>query len=168
MKYWKFAIYRRMLAAPVRLLIATLWVGSLWTIGYLAAPTLFATLSDKTLAGTIAGSLFRTGAWLSVFCSAMLLILLSFDSNDIDRKQRKTCQRLIVVMLVCTLVGYFGLHPFMAGLREAAGSNGMTPDARMQFGILHGISSVIYLIQSLLGMALILKIRIPISTSKGF
>jgi hypothetical protein len=31
----------------------------LWAVGYLAAPTLFATLSDRVLAGTIAASLFK-------------------------------------------------------------------------------------------------------------
>ncbi|MGH8809748.1 MAG: DUF4149 domain-containing protein, partial [Noviherbaspirillum sp.] len=48
-----------MLVARARLLIATLWVGSLWAVGYLVAPTLFATLPDSVLAGTIAGRLFR-------------------------------------------------------------------------------------------------------------
>ncbi|HEX7634207.1 MAG TPA: DUF4149 domain-containing protein, partial [Noviherbaspirillum sp.] len=55
-----------MFSARARLLIATLWVGSLWTVGYLVAPTLFATLSDRALAGMIAGSIFRLEAWLSV------------------------------------------------------------------------------------------------------
>lgn len=159
MKCWKFAIYNRILASPIRLLIATLWVGSLWTIGYLAAPTLFATLSDRALAGMIAGSLFRSGSWLSIFCGVTLFVLVSLKTGGNNQKQRKTCHVLIIGMLACTLVGYFGLQPFMAALREAAGPNGMTSDVKMQFGILHGISSVIYLIQSLLGIALILKIR---------
>ncbi|MCE2832533.1 MAG: DUF4149 domain-containing protein, partial [Oxalobacteraceae bacterium] len=47
----------------VRVLLVTFWVGSLWTVGYLAAPTLFATLPDRALAGSIAGSLFRVEAW---------------------------------------------------------------------------------------------------------
>ena len=37
----------------------TLWVGGLWAIGYLAAPTLFAELSDRALARQLAGAMFR-------------------------------------------------------------------------------------------------------------
>ncbi|MES2016126.1 MAG: DUF4149 domain-containing protein, partial [Pseudomonadota bacterium] len=55
-----------MLASKARLLLITLWAGSLWTIGYVVAPTLFATLHDRVLAGVIAGSMFTSQAWLSM------------------------------------------------------------------------------------------------------
>jgi hypothetical protein len=44
--------------------------------GLLAAPTLFATLSDRVLAGTIAASLFKNQAWLSIACALVMLVLL--------------------------------------------------------------------------------------------
>jgi hypothetical protein len=147
-----------MLAARIRLLIATLWVGSLWTIGYIVAPTLFTTLFDKALGGTIAGNLFRIEAWLSVGCAIILAILLAPYNADNHEKIRQL--RLIAWMLICTAFGYFALHPFMASLRSAAGSAGvMASDAKIQFGILHGVSSLFYLIESLLGVVLILKLR---------
>ena len=65
-----------MLLARFRLLVATLWAGSLWAIGYLAAPTLFATLADRALAGTIAASLFNNLAWLSIGCALVMLVLI--------------------------------------------------------------------------------------------
>lgn len=147
-----------LLVARFRLLIATLWVGSLWTIGYVVAPTLFTTLYDKVLAGTIAGNLFQIEAWLSVGCAMVLIgFLLPIKRED---STKITLLRLIVVMLICTVIGYFVLHPFMASLRATAGSAGiMASDVKMQFGILHGISSLFYLIESLLGVALILKLR---------
>jgi hypothetical protein len=152
-----------MLITRARLLIATLWVGSLWTIGYIAAPTLFATLFDRVLAGTIAGSLFRAEAWLSVICGILLLILQKIRgrhaSPDNPEETRQEV-RLIAAMLACTLIGYFCLQPFMAALREAAGAAGvMASDANLQFAILHGLSSGIYLIGSLVGVRLVLKIR---------
>ena len=52
-----------MLATRARLLVAALWAGSLWTIGYVVAPTLFLSLHDNVLAGTIVGFLLRTEAW---------------------------------------------------------------------------------------------------------
>ncbi|MDB5730079.1 MAG: putative rane protein [Noviherbaspirillum sp.] len=143
--------------ARARLPIATLWTGSLWTIGYIVAPTLFATLTDRVLAGTIAGSLFRVEAWLSVAC-AILLLLLPMD--DVDAGTVRRTRQLVVAMLCCTLVGYFGLQPFMAALREGAGPGGlMDAEAKVQFGILHGVASAVYLVQSLLGLVLILKLR---------
>jgi hypothetical protein len=58
-----------------RILIATFWVGMLWTVGFVVAPTLFSTLSDRALAGTIAGGLFHMVAWLSLFSAAALAAL---------------------------------------------------------------------------------------------
>lgn len=149
-----------MIVARARLLIATLWVGSLWTIGYLVAPTLFATLSDRALAGTIAGSMFRVEAWISIFCAAFLLATSRFATRDEVSVTKKRLHWLVLGMVVCTLLGYFGLQPFMAALRESAGAGGvMEAGMRARFGVLHGIASAFYLIQSALGLVLILKWR---------
>ena len=144
-----------MLAQRLRLFIATIWAGSLWTVGYLVAPTLFATLSDRVLAGTVAGSMFRSEAWLSIACALVFLALLRWHAAD---ARRRTLALLAGVMLVCTLVSHFGLQPLMAALREAAGPAGvMASEAKTRFGILHGVSSVIYLVQSVLAGLLIWK-----------
>lgn len=149
-----------MIVARARLLIATLWVGSLWTIGYLVAPTLFATLSDRALAGTIAGSMFRVEAWISIFCAAFLLATGRFATRDEVSVTKMRLHWLVLGMAVCTLLGYFGLQPFMAALRESAGAGGvMEAGMRARFGVLHGIASAFYLIQSALGLVLILKWR---------
>jgi hypothetical protein len=62
------------------------------------------------------------------------------------------------------LIGYFALQPQMAELRlvlhSVADSNiAALADARKQFGILHAVSTGFYIVQSLLGAALILKLR---------
>lgn len=146
----------RTLLSGLILLIAVIWVGSLWTIGYIVAPTLFATLDDRALAGSIAGRLFRIEAWLSVFCAISLFSL--FLRQKAAQPNFRACMVLTGAMLACTLVGYFGLQPFMAELRESAG--GLASDAaRARFGMLHGISSAIFLVQSVLGAFLILRIR---------
>lgn len=149
-----------MLATRVRLLITTLWAGSLWTVGYLVAPTLFATLDDKVLAGSIAGSLFHIEAWLSIFCGAGLLALPKLSAAVDSGKPDRRVLWIVAGMLACTAIGYFGLHPYMAAIKEAAGPAGvMTTDARTQFGILHGVSSAFYLVQSILAVALVLVER---------
>ena len=146
-----------MLLARARLLVATLWAGSLWTVGYLAAPTLFATLSDRVLAGTIAASLFRIEAMLSLACGAALLLLL-WLGKDFSVARQRTLLLIIVAMLACTVASHFGLQPLMAELRAAAGPAGvMESAAKGRFGMLHGISSSIFLVQSLLAGWLIIK-----------
>jgi MFS family permease len=145
-----------------RLLIATFWVGMLWAVGFVVAPTLFSTLSDRALAGTIAGSLFHIVAWLSLLCAAALVALLFQATRSENLRPSKTVLYLIAGMVVCTLVGYFGLQPTMASLREvlhATADASQLVDAKKQFGILHAASTGIYIVQSLLGAALILKIR---------
>ena len=144
--------------APVRLLLATLWSGSLWAVGYLAAPTLF-TVFDRKLAGTVAASLFRSEAWLSVACAVLLLSLqmIPQERSDPNRRQRTI---LIVAMLACTLIGYFCLQPFMAELRVVMDTGSEAASAaHTRFAVLHGVSAVIYLAGSLLGVVLVLKSR---------
>jgi glucan phosphoethanolaminetransferase (alkaline phosphatase superfamily) len=143
----------------IRLLVVTLWAGSLWTVGYLVAPVLFATVPDRSLAGSIAGSLFRAQAWLSLACGLVLLLLVWLDKTP---EIKRTANVLIIAMLVCVLVGYFGLQPFMAEIRAIAASNGgaMDETLRFRFGIFHGLATLIYFLQSVLAMMLVIKVRI--------
>ncbi len=147
---------RAYLLTHARTLLVTLWAGSLWTVGYLAAPLFFATLPDRTLAGTIAGTLFRAEAWLSLVCGILLLVIFRTDTH---LPSRKTCTRIVIGMLLCVLIGYFALQPFMAEIRAAAANNGGVMDEilRARFGMLHGVASVIYFLQSALAVALVVK-----------
>ena len=151
-----------MFMSRARLLIATFWVGTLWAVGFVVAPTLFSTLSDRALAGTIAGSLFNIVAWLGIFCAAALLALLFQAARSEQNKPSRGLFYLVLGMVACTLIGYFGLQPHMAELRlvlHSVTDAAVVADAKKQFGILHGVSTGIYVVQSLLGAALIVKLR---------
>lgn len=151
-----------MFLSRARLLIATFWVGSVWAVGFVVAPTLFSTLSDRALAGTIAGSLFRVVAWLSIFSAAALLALLYQAARSEQQKPSKTVFYMIAGMVGCTLIGYFGVQPYIAELRlvlHSVTDATLLADARKQFGIMHGVSTGIYVVQSLFGAALIVKLR---------
>ena len=137
-----------MIVSRARLFVVTLWAGSLWTIGYLVAPTLFGTLHDRVLAGVIAGSMFTVGAWLSLACGVAMLGLLAV-SKDVTAERRKLLYIVVIAMLVCLLVSHFGLRPIMAELK-AAGD-------KAKFGMLHGVTMVLYLAQSLLAVFLVAK-----------
>ena len=145
--------------ARLRLLVATLWAGSLWTIGFIVAPTLFATLSDRVLAGNIAGSMFRAEAWLSIACAVVLLALLQWSPGALEPKRRRLLGALVLSMLVCALLSHFGISPLMAELKaQTQGSSGIMDEAmRSRFGMLHGVSTLIFAVQSLLAGVLIWK-----------
>ncbi len=150
-----------MLAALIprlRVLLVTFWVGSMWTVGYVVAPLLFATLTDRAQAGTLAGLFFKAEAWISLICGASLLAILWTERENPTRVLQI---KLVAGMILCTVIGYFGLQPYMAELRAiAAQSGGIMDDAmRTRFGMLHGVASAIYLIQSVLAMALVLKAK---------
>jgi hypothetical protein len=143
-----------MALAKVRLLVAALWAGSLWAVGYLVAPTLFATLDDRKLAGSIAGSMFHVEAMVSLGCGVAMGVLLWLATPDWTPKRRRTALLLIVAMVMCTVASHFGLQPMMAELR----ATGLVDEAvKSRFGMLHGISSGIYLVQSLLAGWLVWK-----------
>ncbi len=148
-----------MLAALIprlRGLLITFWVGSMWTIGYVVAPLLFATLTDRAQAGTLAGLFFKAEAWISLICGALLLAIIWTQT---EHPTRILQIKLVIGMILCTVIGYFGLQPYMAELRAiAAQSGGIMDDAmRSRFGMLHGAASAIYLVQSLLAVGLVMK-----------
>ncbi|SIT38334.1 conserved membrane hypothetical protein [Paraburkholderia piptadeniae] len=150
-----------MSSMPHRLfrLLTVVWVGSLLTIGYAVAPVLFTSL-DRMTAGAVAAQLFRIEGMIGVVCGVLLLALC----NVLIRRGGDAYRRLrwlIAGMLVCVLFGYFALQPFMNALRIAAQEAGTDVGHSVyasRFGMLHGVSSVFYLIESLLGIVLAWKL----------
>jgi hypothetical protein len=151
-------IGRAAAAGSARRLVAALWAGSLWAIGYLAAPTLFANV-DGALAGQMVGHLLRSEAWVSFCCGVALLGMLRL-AGGLEERARRVLGYLVLAMLCCALILYFGIQPVMAQLREAAGPGGVRGSPQWtQFAILHGVSQLVYVIESILGAVLVVKIR---------
>src|SRR4030067_236139 len=57
-------------------LLLTLWVGSLWAIGYIAVPVLFHALDDRQLAGNVAGRVFAVVYLVGLVAGPLLLASL--------------------------------------------------------------------------------------------
>lgn len=146
----------RRFADALYFITLTLWVGGLWAIGYLVAPTLFSALSDRQLAGALAGKLFALIGWVGLFCAAYLLLsmLLRFGGGAL----RRGVFWLVVVMTALTVVSQFGIQPWLAQLKaEALPREVMESVLRDRFATWHGISSILYLVQSLLGALLVVS-----------
>jgi hypothetical protein len=135
---------------------AALWVGGLWVVGYLAAPTLFYNLDDRALAGMLAGKMFSHIAWLGLVCGGWLLVFrLSRNGMDV---LKQGFFWIVLVMLVLTAAQKFGIQPLMQQLKdEAMPKDVMESLFRDRFSTWHGISSAVYLVESLLGLALIAR-----------
>lgn len=135
---------------------AALWVGGLWVVGYLAAPTLFYNLDDRVLAGMLAGKMFSHIAWLGLVCGGWLLVF-RFSRHGVDALKQGFFW-IVLVMLVLTVAQKFGIQPLMQQLKdEAMPKDVMESLFRDRFATWHGISSAVYLVESLLGLALIAR-----------
>jgi len=142
----------------LRLLVAALWAGSLWVLGYVAAPAVFSAASG-TIAGDIVGSFLHRLAWISLACAALMLVLVRF-SGDLEAGRRRFLNLLVLAMLACALVMSVGLQPAMAALREAAGPAGIRASPEWTtFAVMHGVSQLFHLIESVLAAVLLLKSR---------
>jgi hypothetical protein len=139
-------------------LLITAWVGGLWAVGYLAVPVLFYAQPDKQLAGMLAGQMFSLVAYLGMVCGAYLLVhRFSVAGRE---SFRHALFWTVVAMLLISLVLQFGIQPIMTDLKlQALPHDVMHSALADRFKMLHGISSIIYLIQSLLGIFLIIKTR---------
>lgn len=131
--------------------LLTLWVGGMWVIGYLAVPILFATLDERMLAGMLAGKMFTAISYIGLGVGAVLLLLALQGAT---RPWSQWRPRLLLVMLLLVAVGEFVLQPMMAELKAAGLAQGS--DAAARFGMLHGISAILYLLNSLCGLVLLL------------
>ncbi|OAJ69490.1 hypothetical protein A7976_04530 [Methylobacillus sp. MM3] len=147
------------LSDSLALVLITAWVGGLWAIGYLAAPALFYTLGEnRQLAGNLAGTMFTWVAYLGLFSGIYLLAhrVARYGLNAFKQAFFWTA----LVMLLLALFGHFGVQPMIAQLKaQAMPADVMHSVFRDRFATWHGVASIAYLVESLLGLVLVFKAR---------
>jgi hypothetical protein len=132
-------------------ILLTAWVGGLWAIGYLAAPVLFKILDDRRLAGELAGQMFKIIAIVGLICGSVLLISALIRNGA--RWLRSWRGVALIVMLALVAIGLFVLQPMIQDVKALGLIEGSTQMRR--FGMLHGISSLLYLLTSVCGLVLV-------------
>jgi len=128
-------------------ILLTLWVGGLWIIGYMAVPTLFRFLDDRKLAGSLAGEMFHLMNYIGLVCGVLLLIIV------IIRNRNSWQLWIIISMLAIVSCGAYILQPMMAELKMLGIALGSPEET--SFKRLHIVSAILYLITSLMGLALV-------------
>lgn len=124
----------------------------MWTVGYIVAPTLFAQLADRGLAGALAGQLFSIMSYLGLLAGGILISGQFYHAKASWRQNWRMW--ILIVMLLIILIGEFYLQPLMADLKQA----GLTPGSEnaRHFAQLHGVASTLFVINSLLGLVLVI------------
>jgi hypothetical protein len=144
----------RKLSEALWFITITLWVGGLWAIGYIAAPVLFSSLGDRQLAGLVAGKLFSLIGWIGLGSAAYLLLFLLVRQGG--QVFKGAVFWLVLSMALLVAASQFGIQPLMAQLKaDALPREVMASVLRDRFAAWHGISSILYLVQSLLGLWLV-------------
>ncbi|WP_200256886.1 DUF4149 domain-containing protein [Halorhodospira neutriphila] len=136
-----------MLLSAVERVLLTVWVGSLWGVGYLAAPVLFAQLDDPAAAAGLSEALKGAVAWVSIGCAAVLI------PAQLRHRVRPLAAHwrlwLLVALVLLVGIGELGVRPPMAEVVAQAGQGG------------NGVAALrtaesLYLVASAIGLALVL------------
>lgn len=137
----------------LRAIARTLWIGGMWVVGIIVAPILFSAL-DNVTAGMVAGRLFAAIAWVGLVCGIFLLAdyVLRYGARGL----KQGGFWLLLGMLVCIVINHFAVTPIIASLKLQ-----MNHAAEGLFGggfsTWHAISSLIYLLQSLMALVYLLR-----------
>jgi hypothetical protein len=78
---------------------------------------------------------------------------------QVDKPLQARRVQLLLVMLLLVLLGEFALQPQMAALKAeglVAGSG-----AAARFGLLHGLASILYLANAIIGVVLLVMTGLP-------
>ncbi len=137
------------------LILLTFWVGALWTIAVVAY-LLFSTLPDNQLAGQLAGQFFAYVTYLGLFAAFFLLLQRLFAFGSQALKQGYFWA--VLLMLLLALAAQFGIQPILAQLKaDALPSDVMQSVFSDRFATWHGVASIAYVLQCLLGIVAVLK-----------
>ncbi|MDP1611303.1 MAG: DUF4149 domain-containing protein [Sulfuritalea sp.] len=145
----------RQLASALYSIAVAVWVGGMLAIGFIAAPVLFAQLADRSVAGNLAGAMFTVTAWVGLGCGTYLILFVMFAKGW--RSLQSGVFWIVLLMLALTVAGHFGVQPILAQLKADALPRQIVESAlRERFNTWHGVSTALYVAQSLLGIALVL------------
>lgn len=127
-------------------LLSGLWLGSIFSVGALAAPNLFAVL-ERAMAGLVAGRLFAAEAQASLVLAMLLFFIERRRVRDARDATVMSAELLLVLgALFCTVLGHFALQPMMEAAKAGQGP--------WSFGNLHAVSTVLFGLKGLLVLTL--------------
>ena len=142
------------------LLSLVVWIGGLIFFAFVLAPTVFAVLPTRQLAGNVVARSLGILHWMAISCGVVFAITSMIDSRVVNGVAQPFALRNLVVyaMIILTLVGTFGLASRMLELRQQMGVVDDLPHdnpLRVEFNRLHVWSTRIESSVLVLGLALL-------------
>ena len=134
-------------------LLTSLWLGMQVMAGYIAAPILFERLG-KQEAGNIAGMLFSINNYFGLLAWTMAWLAVRSNRNRSFSDNCKAAPKFIILLLLLTASNQFLISPVIAAHKTGT-ANWLLSLLGGSFGMWHGISSIIYLVCSVLGLGLL-------------
>ena len=142
------------------LLSLVIWIGGLIFFAFVLAPTVFAVLPTRQLAGNVVNRSLGIVHWMAISCGVVFAVASMIDSRVVNGVADPFATRnlLIYAMIILTLVGMFGIASRMLVLRQQMGViDDVAPDdaRRVEFNRLHVWSTRIEGSVLVLGLALL-------------
>jgi hypothetical protein len=130
----------------LRFIFAALWLGGLFAVGLIGAPTAFAIVPEKMLAAMVASRMFYSMTIVAVILGAVLAVL---ERRHAEPLSAATPFFLVLGGVFFAVLGEFAVVP---NLIQAAVSH--APDA----GMWHAAASLVYLLQAICVFAYVWKL----------
>ena len=142
------------------LLSLVVWIGGLIFFSFVLAPTVFAVLPTRQLAGSVVSRSLGIMHWMAITCGVVFAITSMIDSRVVNGVAEPFAARNLIVyaMIILTLVGMFVIASRMLVLREQMNPIDAVPhdDARrVEFNRLHHWSTRVEGSVLVLGLALL-------------
>ena len=142
------------------LLSLVVWLGGLIFFAFVVAPSAFAVLPTRHLAGNVVARSINGLHWIGII-SGIVFLASSVWLNQLAKgvPQLFAARNIVIVlMLVLTLISQFGIIPRMDTIRSSIGEIDSVPadnPARMQFDALHVWSTRVETGVLLLGLVVV-------------
>lgn len=154
------------LFAFAELLLLGVWLGSMIYFSFAVAPSAFAVLPSRHLAGLVVGSTLTKLEWLGLGLGGALLVMQFIKPALLKSGLRKLNLLLLVLMVAAHALLRFWVSPEMNQLRLAMGRPVDDVDPadplRLQFNDLHQYSV------SLMGMAMLCALALLFLTTRSW
>ncbi|PYT02917.1 MAG: hypothetical protein DMF60_19955 [Acidobacteria bacterium] len=134
------------IAAFIEVLLLGLWLGSMMFFSFAVAPSAFAVLPTRELAGMLVTSTISKVGVLGLVIGPLLILIKagSWNVTHSSKRVRILQLLLIVVMIAAAALSRFWISPALVSLRAAMGGHiddvPATDPLRIQFNDLHQYS----------------------------
>lgn len=124
------------------LLALIIWIGGIIFFAFVLAPTVFAVLPTRELAGNVVNPSLARLHWIGLICG-LVFLLCSIIYNQLRYGHTQLFSAshvLVIAMLVLTAISHFSVTPRMSALRTNMGvidNISLTDQRRVAFNRLH-------------------------------